>query len=169
MEPKLLLEAIEQNVQKMQQVLQPVAKDLFNRKPSDGGWSAAQVTDHIIQLEAITLAALKSEGAVSTRPPDEKIALIRSVMESDVKRVAPEIVMPSEAETDPQEQLAAFKKQSDILKQVVEATDLQQACLQIKHPGFGTLTKWEWLAFCEAHTRRHLIQMERLLPIAASV
>ena len=134
----------------------------FNQQPSETQWSAAQVAEHLLKLAMIANRALSGETIPTNRPADEKMALIKMVMEHDTKRTAPEIVHPSSEIHEPQKIVEQIKNQIEVLKQQVNNLDLTEACTGIKHPGFGTLTRLEWVYFTIQHSIRHTKQMQRI-------
>jgi hypothetical protein len=134
----------------------------FGYKPSDAEWSAAQITEHLLLLEAAAIKALSGETIPTNRATDEKMALIKWAMEDATKRQAPETVQPSNNGIDLQSAIENLKQQRDKLREAVSISDLTEACISIKHPALGTLTKWEWVYFTIYHMQRHLEQMKKL-------
>jgi len=135
-----------------------------NRQPAAGGWSAVQVAEHLLILETIANKVVRGETIKSTRASDEKIPLIiGAMMDTDTKRVAPDVVLPSQEPGDLQAIVRGLQKQRELLKEAIISTDLSEACISLKHPALGTLTRLEWIWFTIHHTRRHIIQIEQLL------
>ncbi len=135
----------------------------LNLSPNDNGWSAAQIAEHLLMLEVIANKVLRGKTIATNRPPDEKINLIKKVMsDSNTKRIAPEIVAPSAELKDPHVLIEQIKTQRELLKKAINETDMTEACISFKHPGLGTLTRFEWIYFTIFHTQRHLRQLQEL-------
>ncbi|MEO6583794.1 MAG: DinB family protein [Ferruginibacter sp.] len=162
MNKDLLLRELDASIKNMLDTLSTFDKESFTIKPSDIKWSAAQVTEHLLLLEAIAIKALSGETIPTNRAADEKIALIKWAMEDATKRQAPETVQPSNEGIDLQAAIEKLKQQRDKLREVVSTSDVTEACISIKHPALGTLTKWEWVYFTIYHMQRHLEQIKKL-------
>ncbi len=135
----------------------------FNLSSDDKRWTPAQIVEHLLMLEVIANKVLKGKTIPTNRQPDEKINLIKTAM-SDIntKRVAPEIVQPSAALKDPKFMMEQIKIQRELLKKIINELDMTEACISFKHPGVGTLTRFEWVYFTIFHTERHLRQLQQL-------
>src|SRR5215213_11782690 len=100
----------------------------FNQQPFETEWSAAQVAEHLLKLAMIANKALSEETVPTNRPADEKMALIKMIMEHETKRTAPDIVKPSSEIQEPQKIADQINKQIETLKQQVNNSDLTEAC-----------------------------------------
>ncbi len=142
--------------------------ETFNQKPPDNGWSAAQISEHLLLLDMIANKVVAAGTIPTNRPPDEKIKYIKAAMEDQTKRTASERVQPTTEPKDPQAMSSHFQQQRASLEENIRTTDITDACISFKHPAFGTLTKLEWIYFTIYHTQRHLKQMQRLEEIILS-
>lgn len=136
--------------------------EMFNRKPSGTSWSAAQIAAHLLKVDVSTYRALRSETVPTNRPPEEKIALIKEAMESDTKRVAPDVVKPADEWQEPQAMMKALQNQRERVEKLIGELDLTEACRMYKHPSLGTMTRLEWVYFNIYHAARHIRQMQQL-------
>ena len=162
MNKDVLLAEWQQVTDRLSALILSFAPDMFNRQPSPNNWSPAQISEHLLKVDLSTYQALKSETIPSNRPPDQKIALIRSAMESDTKREAPEQVQPSVKQHVPQAIAQLIRAQREKVKRLASELDLTEACRVYKHPSLGTLTRLEWVCFNIYHAQRHIRQMEGL-------
>jgi uncharacterized damage-inducible protein DinB len=162
MNKEIILAEWQQITERLTELIASFSPEAFNRKPVENGWSAAQVAEHLLKVELSTRHALKSETIPTNRPPDEKIPLIKNAMESDTKRVAPELVKPADTWQEPQAIAEALQKQREQVKALINELDLTEACRLYKHPSLGTLTRLEWVYFNIYHAERHLRQMQQL-------
>ena len=137
------------------------SSEKFNFSPDGMRWSPAQIVEHLLMLEVIANKALMGKTVTTNRPPDEKINIIKTVMaDIDTKRIAPEIVAPSAELKDQKILIEQIKSQRELLKKAIAELDLTEACTSFKHPGLGTLTRFEWVYFTIFHTERHLKQLQ---------
>ena len=136
--------------------------EAFNQKPLEADWSAAQQAEHLLRVDISTFQALKAETIPTNRPPDQKIALIKDAMQSDTKRVAPDMVMPSGKEHEPKAIAHQITEQRAVVKKMISDLDLTEACKAYKHPSLGTLTRLEWVYFNIYHADRHMRQLQQL-------
>lgn len=135
----------------------------FNYTPSDKAWSAAQISEHLLKLEILANKIMRGQTVPTNRAADGKISMIKWAM-NDVnsKRTAPEIVEPSGEYKDAEQLRDQIIKQRELIKEIIDTTDITDACMSGKHPALGTLTKLEWIYFIIYHTQRHLQQMKTL-------
>lgn len=140
----------------------------FLLTPSPEKWTAAQQAEHLLKVDMTTYQALKSETIPTNRPPDQKILLIREAMEGDTKRMAPEIVQPSDTQHEPEKMAIQIRALRERVARLIGDLDLSEACRVYKHPSLGTLTRLEWIYFNMHHAERHMRQMEGLKEVLAS-
>lgn len=159
MEKATLLQQLDETTVQLQEALSGLSPEAFNNPRN--GWSPAQVLEHLLILDGIALKAMTLPAIPTNRPHDEKLPMIRTVMDDrTTKRSAPEIVMPSHEKKDFRQLMEAFRMERNALKKAVEASELSEACTAFKHPGMGTLTKLEWIVFTIHHTQRHTAQVK---------
>ncbi len=162
MNKETILADWEQCTDKLIGVISQFTPETFNQKPSENEWSAAQVAEHLLKVDFSTNKALRGETIPTNRPPEQKIALIKGTMEDSTKRVAPERAQPSGERWEPEALVKQLKKQRELLKEVIQSSDLTEACTSFKHFALGTLTKLEWIYFNIYHAERHMKQLHRL-------
>ena len=162
MNKEILLADLEQATNRLVEVLFHFTSESFMEKPANGGWSAAEITDHLLKVETTANAALRSKSVPTTRPPDSKIAFIKEKMEDETKREAPEPLRPSSELHDIFVMLGQLRRQRDELAKAIEQYDETEACIGQKHPALGTLTRMEWIYFIIYHADRHLRQLKKL-------
>jgi hypothetical protein len=159
-----LLSDLEQTTQKLTETLCRFTADNFHERPSEQAWSAAHIAAHLVKVYFSTFKALSGETIPTNRPPEQKITLIKQAMEDNTtKRVAPERVRPSEEGGERAILIQQLRNGEERLKEVVNKGDITDACVSFQHPALGTMTKMEWMAFNNYHTKRHIKQLERLL------
>ncbi|MFN2440489.1 MAG: DinB family protein [Chitinophagaceae bacterium] len=163
MDKHKLMSDLELSTLELLQYISDFRIELFNLSSEDKRWSAAQIAEHLLILEVIANKALAGKTISTNRPPDEKINLIKTAMsDMNTKRIAPEIVTPSAELKDPKQMIEEIKTQRALLKKAIGEMDMTEACVSFKHPGLGTLTRYEWVYFTIFHTQRHLKQLQEV-------
>lgn len=163
MNKQTLVNDLNASLAEVQEAIAGFNEQTFAAPPRSGGWSAAQVAEHLIVTEAAAAKALAGDTVVNNRDPAAKVPLIEAVMRDETKRMAPPMVMPAGRVTTPQQAAEMLNRQRQKLVDAVNTNnDLTDACTAYKHPALGTLTKWEWVHFVVHHMRRHLKELQRL-------
>jgi hypothetical protein len=163
MDKELLVTDLEQNSRSLLQEFSEFPEELLFTTPPDNGWSGAQICEHLLILDRIANKVISGETIESTRPSDEKLGLIRSVMlDIENRRVAPERVQPVSAIKDRKLLIDALNAERKRMREMIQTLDITQACISGKHPALGTLTILEWVYFIIYHTERHIGQLQRL-------
>jgi uncharacterized damage-inducible protein DinB len=162
MDKTALLAGLDQSFASLEQTMAGIAPDQFTNKPSESGWSAAEIAEHILLLEKIAVKALTGSTVATNRDASSKASLIKWAMEDLTRREAPVIVQPLGEKANANHLMAEIKEERGKLKAVVERSDITEACTGLKHPALGTLTRLEWVQFIIHHTERHRKQMESL-------
>ena len=155
-------------------VVDAVPQNVRDRRPSDGAWSVANVLEHvaivderIATLLASTIEKARTDGlaAESSSEPILPTLGVQQLANREVKRAAPEILHPSGL--DAEAAWTAFERGHAVLRDVVRSGDgLALGTITRKHPLFGELSLYHWIAFAGAHEARHAAQIEA---IAASL
>ena len=134
---------------------------------SEGGWTVAQIVEHLSIAEPRITHAIEgmlapTEGDVGVEhKPFTPFSLDEHAEQARGKIEAPEFLRPTGL---PLSQGLARLKQSraalEALRPRFRSADYSR-CL--KHPAFGMLNAAQWLAFLGMHEQRHLRQIERIL------
>lgn len=137
-----------------------------NSVPFAGSWTPGQVAEHILKSSKGLPKMLLAETEPGTRPADEKIPAIRNLfLDMSLKMKSPEFNQPSAGPHDKQVLLDSFLTVKNRLEEASSMLDLSAVCKQFEMPGFGFLTRLEWLAFVSAHTQRHTHQLKNIFQI----
>ncbi|HEV7333350.1 MAG TPA: DinB family protein [Flavisolibacter sp.] len=162
MNKEVILAEWQQITDRLLTLILSFSPETFNQKATEASWSPAQIAEHLWKVDLSTAQALKSETIPTNRSPDQKIALIKEAMDSDTKRIAPEMVKPSGMEYEPRVIARKISEQREVVKGMIIALDLTEACRVYKHPSLGTMTRLEWVYFDIYHAERHMRQMQGL-------
>lgn len=136
--------------------------------PADGGWSAAEVLDHIATAERTLVRALaKHEKGEPTRVP-KRAWLYRLPISPafwKIKFTAPKLVRPRpRAEVKPAEVLEGLKTSRANLLAIAERMGEEKFARMIfPHFILGRFSGVTWFRFIGKHETRHLAQIRRVL------
>jgi hypothetical protein len=144
-----------------------------NFRPARGGWSVAEIVEHLALLEERLLGLMnvmvhKAEQAGFQRTSESshfKPVSLEQFRERAGKEKynAPDPVRPKGGVTvrESLERLRQSRESLRSLRPRIEATDLSGA--RYAHPAFGPLDFYQWLLMIGFHEERHLRQLEALL------
>ncbi|CAL1519514.1 DinB family protein [Chitinophaga sp. MM2321] len=162
-----LLTAMDNTSGELLQLIAAFPEDKFNTIPFEGSWTAAQVAEHLIK--AGCTPTLYGNVTATTRQPDEKIAALKELfLNFEIKMTAPSFIQPS----------ATIHKKQDIVndvtrvwadaKEAAGTLNLSETCTDFEFPGFGNLTRLEWINFMVIHTQRHIHQLKNISRVIES-
>lgn len=171
---KRVLKRLDRVHEKLTATVAPLDEARFQRHPADGGWSVAQILQHLCLVEERVIKDL--EKAVS-RPP-RKVSFVRrfvptSIVSSRLVRVkAPQAVNP-EAKTETNEVTAIPAKDEAIATYNRARNDLKKLCekqgserfrqIVFKHPFLGEIDGVATVSFVAYHEQRHYKQIREVL------
>lgn len=165
------------------QLLSPVPNDKFMAKPAEGGWSAAECINHLIETGETYFQKIQYGLDNTPSPPQTSLSdgmkirwhfrLFVKYLEPpvSVKTKAPRLFQPKqEPGIDKEQLLQQFSElQNRYLKVLKEgqSKELNLAGIHTKNPvvPFVTMSVAECIAVTEAHQRRHLEQAARVLDL----
>lgn len=132
----------------------------YNKQPSTGGWTPAQVVQHII----LATGGLPDQNTKEAdRLYSEKDELTRAAfLNYNIKMQSPEFLQPDSREYNRDEQVKMLESIRDNHLISIRDKDLFAECLDFELPVWGTLTRYEWLKFIGYHTTRHMHQLKNI-------
>ena len=160
-----LVKEYQTNTESFINFIENISDDLFNKKPNEDTWSAAENVEHIIRSEFGTArlfnASTKKEPSRDTKSKLEEIKT-RFTDRSD-KFQAFGVVLPTEGKKTKEELIEKFLRSREEVTKLIQEQDLDEVCMRFEHPLFGHMTRREWIHFNMVHTNRHKDQIEDLL------
>lgn len=137
--------------------------DLLNKDPKAGNWTIGQLAQHVV----LATAGLGDEKTKPVdRPYDQLEDSIRETfLLSKEKFQAPEFINPEKKNYQLQDLLRDLRANHELLISTIHKKDLSVLCLDIELPGWGYLTRFEWLKLIIYHVKRHTMQLEKLKEI----
>jgi hypothetical protein len=170
-------------IRKARELVEPLDRATFNRRPDDGGWSAAGCLDHLNATARLYLPVLaeaiddaRARGVLDGRD-DGRTLLGRVVAWSQEPPVRFRMKTYDDLQPapdpgnglDPRETLEEFEAlHEELIVRINESSDLDRKRVKIRS-ALDTrlrLSLSDWFAFLAAHGRRHLWQAERALNAA---
>lgn len=132
----------------------------INQTPSEGGWNAGQVAEHIsISIEALP----DGQTAAPNRFIDEKVIPINDVfLDFEAKYKSPEFVLPKQVTHDKAALIKTLRALEAKHAEAATDLDLTVLCMDFEFPTVGYMTRCEWLNFFVVHTQRHLRQLKNI-------
>lgn len=135
----------------------------MNRVPITGGWTMAQIGDHLYRSYGL-LPILEGEAIRAGRPSDLHLnALEKMYLNFNLKMQAPIEILPSHKDIAKPELLVDIRERLEEIVQSVVHRDMTQLYTKYKFPNFGYLTGLEWIGLATFHTQRHNYQINCIL------
>jgi hypothetical protein len=148
---------------------------LWDLVPMTGGWSLAQVAEHVTLVEVSTGKLIARKLFLEPAPEDvlaetrgKEAKLLARVLDRGTRLDAPEFVAPKGRWPTRAELASAFLTSREmVIVQLSDPTrDLRRYAAP--HPLIGALDGYQWGMFLGLHLRRHLVQMEEILRAVSS-
>jgi uncharacterized damage-inducible protein DinB len=163
--PKLI-EHLENGHATLQRAVAAIPMEMRSTKPPGGGWSVAQVVQHVAHVNTRFSAMLERGIAAApdtTQEPDASTVLnsrkVVAVLDRTRRVESQEAFIPTQSwDTD-----EALQKLDDahVALLAVVRTAQGKALSGIKYPHYilGELSLFEWIAFAGTHEMRHAAQI----------
>jgi uncharacterized damage-inducible protein DinB len=152
---------------KLVERVESLSEDERGAHGADGGWSAADIIEHLSLTERRITRALEgmlpqgAEGGGGAAGGFTPFSLDAYVERAGAQKFeAPEYIRPRGVPFT--ESLAHLKESRAALERLRPRFDAADYSAQFPHPAFGPLNVAQWLAFVGIHEARHLRQIERL-------
>jgi len=157
-----ILESIKFTFEELIEVLGSFSSEEINKVPFPGSWTPGQVGDHLLKSYRVT-ETLRGEVKETKRIPDEKVKQMEDIfLNFDTKMKSPDFIIPTNKVIDKDRLIESINSKKNELIQLTQLLDLSQTCTSFANPGFGELTRLEWLHFIVVHTKRHIHQLRKI-------
>ncbi|MES2379044.1 MAG: DinB family protein [Bacteroidota bacterium] len=158
---KDLLIELEKTKADLISAISTIGDEQFNTIPYPGGWTAAQVSEHV--LKAVGVDMLYDKTKPTDRAPDEKVKQTADMfLNLDIKMQSPDFIYPSDEPHVKADMLAQVEDKFSKLIEAAKTLDLSLTCLAFEVPGFGEFTRLEFIWFYIVHTQRHIFQFKKV-------
>lgn len=136
-------------------------------KSTTDSWNILECAEHIYLVNTGVYRILQtpplasSENTSSELHSEGKMNHIL-VTKRDIKRNAPQFVIPKGIFKTREEVKQAIDKDTNGIITILETTDISKETQTFAHPSIGEMTKTDWMHFLIAHTQRHLFQIQEI-------
>lgn len=155
-----VLKLIDATVAGLQKLLISIPEENLSMPPSTGGWTAAQVTDHVTKSTTSIAKSLRAPAKPADRDASKRVQEIKTLfLDFTLKFKAAQSILPANDVYDKETLLEGLTASLEDLKAATTVVNLSEA---IDVPGFGELTKFELLNLVLYHTQRHVQQIEKI-------
>jgi hypothetical protein len=147
----------------------PLSSVQWKYKPATGGWSVAEIAEHL----AVTEASVFAEIQLSLRAPatpDKKSEtagkdemIMKGVPDRSGKAQAPESLTPTGRFASRDAAVAEFKARRDQTIAFIEKTPAELRDHMFPHPALKVVDCYQWILFLAAHSDRHIQQMKEVI------
>lgn len=164
-----LIEHLENSRATLHGAVAAIPVEMRSTPPPGGGWSVAQVIQHVAHVNRRFAAMLERGIAAapqSSQEPDAASVLnsrkVMAVLDRTTRVESQETFIPTES-WDADEALEKFDEAHSLLLDVVRAAE-GKALSGIKYPHYvlGELSMFEWIAFAGVHEVRHAAQITEI-------
>jgi hypothetical protein len=144
----------------LQVVVASFREEQINTIPFAGSWTAGQVGEHLLISATGVLETINGPVEPTERDPSENAGPIKKMfLDFTSKMSSPDFVLPSDAPKNKETLLQSLETTMNGIHAVAEKEDLSATCVRFEFPGFGRLTRLEWITFLLAHIQRHVHQL----------
>lgn len=142
-----------------------VSKDDAARKPPDGGWSIAEIAEHVaVAEEGMFFMLTERFRPIPEAPRDEQkeTQLVNVILNRRRRMESPDASKPSGKFTSLSEALAHFRGCRARTIHYVEQCKDNQRNRSVKHPLAGVVTGYEYMLILANHPTRHAAQIREV-------
>jgi hypothetical protein len=160
---KELLQSLEDITSEFLEIVSSFDELEINTKPNHGGWTPAQIAEHVTRSNNNITNEMSKEGKTCEREPDLGVERIKSIFLNFEKKLnSPEFILPTKETYTRGAVIQNLKTSIDRLMDVANKEDTFQI---IHHEIFGEVTRLETLYFVVYHTQRHIHQLKNIQKI----
>ena len=160
---KNILIEMHETSNKLLHAISSFPQEKFNTIPFEYGWTAAQVSEHILKSVSGVVEMLYTPAKPTERKPNEKAEAIKAMfLDFKTKMKSPEFVLPGNSPIEKDKISTALTDTMDKMFEAIKTLDLSETCTAFELPGFGEFTRAEWIYFAMYHTQRHTHQLKNI-------
>lgn len=147
----------------------PLTPAQWKFKPVGGGWSVAEITEHLAVTEASTLAEIQLALRAPAMPDHKSETagkddlIMKGVPDRSHKAQSPESLAPTGRFATRDAALSEFKARRDQTIEFIEKTPADLRSHMFPHPALKLLDCYQWVLFLAAHADRHVQQMKEVI------
>jgi DinB superfamily len=160
-----ILRMLSESSQALESAVAGVGKADAARKPPSGGWSVAEITEHVaIAEEQMFFALTERFRPIPEAPPDDQkeMRIRDTILNRSEKMTSPQPTCPSGRFASVTEALAHFRSCRARTIHYVELGRDNLRARSVKHPIAGIITGYEYLLILANHASRHAGQIREV-------
>ena len=160
---KELFQSLDDTTSEFLEIVSSFDDQEINKKPQHGGWTPAQIAEHVTRSNNNIAEEMSKEGKVCEREPNLGVERIKSIFLNFEKKLnSPEFILPTRETYERETVIHELKISIERLMDVAKKEDPLQI---IHHAIFGDITRLETLYFVVYHTQRHIHQLKNVQKI----
>jgi DinB superfamily len=147
--------------------------DVLTRRRADGGWSVAEILEHLALVEGrvieVLAAAVSQARAAGLGAERSTESVLHSLdhfsltTPSAEKMHALEYLQPIGAFSADAALQALVRTREELRAAIRDANGLALAEISYRHPQLGDLDAYQWILSVGQHEARHIVQIDRTL------
>lgn len=138
--------------------------DAARHRPQ-GGWSVAEIVEHVAIAEELMLRALTERGRErpeASRDPARERAIVEAIVDRTRKSISPEVARPTGRFSSLAAAFAHFRQCRARTLEYVEQSQDDLDRRTVQHPLAGLVSGYEYLLILSRHPSRHAAQIREL-------
>ena len=147
----------------------PLSSAQWKFKPSGGGWSVAEVAEHLTVVEESVMSGIGQ--ALQSPPTPEKRGetagkddlIMKNIPDRSRKVQSPEAVTPTGRWSTRDALVADFKLRRGKTIEFIQRTPADLRSHMFPHPFLKLLDCYQWTLMLAAHADRHVQQMKEVM------
>lgn len=152
---------IDQAVDALLRLAEPLNPDEFNTIPFEDSWTVAQLLTHVTKSNNGIVQGLDMPGHASQRNPTKRISELKKIfLNFEQKLQSPDFIVPAPGVYNQDQTIAAIKKSNHRMAEKRTQVNLSEV---INFAALGEMSKLELLYFVLYHTQRHLHQLKNII------
>ncbi|HEY1870981.1 MAG TPA: DinB family protein [Chitinophagaceae bacterium] len=160
---KELFQSLDDTTSEFLEIVSSFDEQEISLKPQHGGWTPAQIAEHVTMSNNNIIQDMSREGKVCEREPDLGVERIKSIFLNFEKKLnSPQFILPTKETYQRETVIHELKTSIDRLMDVAKKENPFQI---IHHAIFGDVTRLETLYFVVYHTQRHIHQLKNIQKI----
>jgi hypothetical protein len=157
---------LEESEKEFLAVVEGVADEQLDLKPSSDAWSIREIAEHVVLAEELLFGIIQRALASEPNPDWEtatagKEVTLENILAARVGRAAaPEAILPTH-KMSRDDIIKRFKAGRARSYELIETTDasFKDRTFDNPYPVFGTLNAYQWFLYIPQHTFRHIKQI----------
>ena len=155
----------------LEQVLSEVPPERYSVQPDGGGWSVAEVLEHLAIVEGRVLKAFKEhidESPAADLPREQDASSVMASMDTvrlvdrTQRLVSGEQSLPKTAAAPDVSWNLLMERRRDLRSRIRAADGVALGSFKVPHARLGALNLYQWIIFLGSHEARHVAQIREV-------